>query len=364
VAVAPSNRPPHGRRHPRKLFCFAFPVITPPPLVSFSSLDLLLRALPDSTRERHEREIRALHACGLPPAISLQTVSTLFGVSAELIGAMARGPRRYYRIFPIRKGKKTRQIEAPRVALKIIQRWIGHYIARSWPVPPCVFGFVSGKSTLDAAAVHCGACWVYSLDLRDFFPSINGARLQEVLQTIGYSAPSAAFMCQLLTIDGRLPQGSPASPVLSNLAFQTTDNELSQLAAQLRVRYTRYADDLVFSSSFEMPDQLIQTVQAILLRNRWTIATDKEHVAKQPARLKVHGLLVNGSRPRLTKGYRNRIRAFAHLQHAGRIVAKDRARILGHLAHASHVSNFGQLPESSDDRNGGATSSAERQADE
>ena len=310
----------------------------PPLLVAFASVDTLIEALPERTREECEGEIRQLVSVGLAPAASTVTVATLFGVSAEFIGAMTRAPQRYYRRFAIRKGKKIRQIEAPKVALKLIQRWIGAHLASATSLPDCVFGFVPGKpGVTEAAQMHCGARWVYSLDLRDFFPSIAASRVMSALVASGYSQRASNLIARLATLDGRLPQGSPASPVLSNLAFLETDLVLQEIANREGIRYSRYADDLVFSGRGDVPSNLVVEVKAVLAAKQWVIAPEMEQLAVLPARLKVHGLLVHGQTPRLTKGYRNRIRAYRHLLLNEKIAPDDLSRIRGHIAYAEHV---------------------------
>lgn len=202
-------------------------------------------------------------------------------------------------------------------------------------LPECVFGFVPGKhGVLEAAKKHCGAQWVYSLDLRDFFPSIKTQQVVEGIKSIGYSMHAADVISRLCTLNGKLPQGSPASPVLSNLVFLQTDAELVKIAANYGVRYTRYADDLVFSGVAAVPNGLQETVNALLIEHGWQIAEEKEHLSVLPARLKVHGLLVHGENPRLTKGYRNRVRAYRHLIANEKVAAKDMAKIKGHIAYA------------------------------
>lgn len=312
--------------------------VPPPLLVSFKTAESFLDALPEDVASRSKQEILQLVGSGLPPLTSIVTASTIFGVSKSFIGAISQQPNKYYRQFKIRKGRKQRHIQAPKIALKIIQRWFGYHLARSTPLPDYVFGFVPGKNgVIEAAKLHCGAHWVYSLDLRDFFPSIAGYQVTSALQSAGYSERAAKFISRLCTFDDRLPQGSPASPVLSNLVFKSTDNALKDIAEQLGVRYSRYADDLVFSGIDSPPESLPNQVKRILMHSGWTIANEKEHLAKAPARLKVHGLLVHGERPRLTKGYRNRIRAYRHLLSSGRIAPEDVASIRGHLAYAGLV---------------------------
>lgn len=339
TGVGPSNRPPFGRRRERKLSSFAFPVkVLPPLFVSFNSIEALVAALPETTRASHEVEIRRVAAIGLPPAVSLRTLSTLFGVSAEFFGAMSRAPSHYYRVFKIKKGKKTRVIQAPKVALKLLQAWFARHVAAAIQLPDCVYGFVPGRSGVkEAAKQHCPANWVYSLDVRDFFPSITEAQVRDALVRIGYANGTAGLLSRLLTLNGALPQGSPASPVISNIVFGPTDDQLVALAGELGVRYTRYADDLVFSGADAPPAMLQERVRGIVNGAGWVIADGKEKLAQSPARLKVHGLLVHGERPRLTKGYRNRIRAFKHLLAAEKISATDLPKIRGHLAYSEFI---------------------------
>ena len=310
----------------------------PPPLfVSFSSLEEVTEAVPARYRDRI-REMQPLTDRGLPPALSVGVVATLFGLSIPFVRAMSKNPHRYYRQFTIRKGKKVRAISSPKVALKLLQSWIGSHLSRGVQLNDCVLGFVPGKNgVIEAAKRHCSARWVYSLDLRDFFPSIDDQRVEEALCLLGYPSNCAGFIRSICTLNGALPQGSPASPVLSNLVFAETDGALVQLANEFGVRYTRYADDLVFSGEGEVPAKLQERVRSILTGRGWVIADEKEHLAELPNRLKVHGLLVHGKKPRMTKGYRNRIRAYRHLVTRDKIKPEDLDKVKGHLSYAAQV---------------------------
>ena len=102
---------------------------SPPFLVSFSSIDLLLEALPDEVRESYGADFRNLAEKGLPPVVSIRCLATLFGYSPRFMGALYQRPHRYYRTFSIPKGNKFRIIHAPKVALKVIQKWFGFHLA-------------------------------------------------------------------------------------------------------------------------------------------------------------------------------------------------------------------------------------------
>lgn len=315
-------------------------MISPPFLVSFPDAESLKAALQNDVRDAYWADVERLIERGLPPAASIRVLACMFGFSSKFVGALRRKPHSYYRTFVIRKGKKRREIQAPKVALKVIQKWFGFHLAQKLRFDPVVFGFVSGKSAPQAAAVHCGASWVYSLDIANFFPTTPQQRVTEALTGIGYSAHAAELMSTLCCYLGNLAQGSPASPVLSNLVFSPNDKLLQQIAVDTGSRYTRYADDIVFSGTGEPPENLAECVSAVVTGAGWTVSKGKERMAVLPHRLKVHGLLVHGEKPRLTKGYRNRIRAFAHLTRQGKVKPEDVHRVNGHLSYAKSVENL------------------------
>jgi retron-type reverse transcriptase len=317
--------------------------VKPPPfLVSFPTLPDYKSALGDDVAALYWPQLSRLAEARLPPIESVRALACLFGVSSKFVGALNRNPERYYRSFVIRVGRKRREIQAPKVGLKVFQKWFGTHLSAALEFAPHVFGFVPGKSAPQAAAAHAGAQWVYSVDLRDFFPSVPRPRVVQALRDIGYSPRGANLAATLCCFRNGLAQGSPASPVLSNLVFREEDLALARLADELSVRLTRYADDVVFSGTGAVPAELRMRVKTLLRDRGWEIHTKKERLAVLPQRLKVHGLVVHGHTPRLTKGYRNRIRAFRHLQRSGRLRPEDAPRIAGHLHYADSVSRLEQ----------------------
>jgi hypothetical protein len=175
------------------------------------------------------------------------------------------------------------------------------------------------------------------VDIQNFFPSTPLRTVVQALREIGYPEHGAEIIAKLCCYDGGLAQGSPASPVLSNLVFRDVDAELVAVAKAHELRFTRYADDVVFSGKGDFPLAIKPVVKNAIESRGWRIAPAKERLAKRPNRLKVHGLLVHGAKPRLTKGYRNRIRAFKHLLAKGAFDPEDFAMMMGHLSYASSV---------------------------
>jgi retron-type reverse transcriptase len=312
--------------------------MNPPPfLVSFSTSEQFLKALPADLLELYAGDFQHLCDKRLPPVLSIRCLATLFGYSSKFTGALYHRTEKYYRTFSIPKGKTRRIIHAPRVALKVIQKWFGFHLAEAIKFDDCIFGFIKGRSAVDAAALHCGADWIYSLDISDFFPSTPMNMVIQALRELGYPAHGAELISKLCCYNGGLSQGSPASPVLSNVVFRSADLDLGTIAMKYGLRYTRYADDIVFSGKGDFPEAIKPFIKTAIESRGWTIATTKERFSKRPNRLKVHGLLVHGPKPRLTKGYRNRIRAFKHLLGKEAVKPDDVARLEGHLSYARSV---------------------------
>jgi len=181
---------------------------------------------------------------------------------------------------------------------------------------------------------------VFSTDIEDFFQSTGANVVAQALEDLGYPTHGAQLIVNLTTLNGNLAQGSPASPVLSNLAFRPLDEEIIALCARLGVNYSRYADDLVISGTDAVPEGLQQQVKEIVEVGNWKLSEAKTELVRSPNRLKVYGLLVNGKKPRLTKGYRRRVRAIRHLLDAGRISEERLAEALGHISYANSVERF------------------------
>ncbi|MGN6017354.1 reverse transcriptase family protein, partial [Staphylococcus aureus] len=109
--------------------------------------------------------------------------------------------------------------------------------------------FVKDRSIVDNAKLHTRKKYVFNIDLSDFFTSITFPRLRGLLMAKPYSLQSgvATVIAHLCTVGGVLPQGSPCSPVISNMICATLDRQLKGLAIRNRARYSRYADDITFS---------------------------------------------------------------------------------------------------------------------
>lgn len=308
------------------------------PFFALSSAEEMASALGSAVKLEEVEQIKRLASVGLPPVTSVDALAVMFGVNPGIIWSFINRPRRHYRIYEIPKGKDVRTIASPHIGLKIIQSWIGYHLSRSINLPPHVFGFVPKRSHIDAAFEHRNAHWAYSIDIENFFGTTPAWPVIIGLKSLGYSATAAEIIFRLSSIGGYLAQGSPISPTLSNLAFLQIDSHLADVASRFECRLSRYADDIVFSGQTVIPVELPVSVKSLFLDSPWKLAAGKERIEPVKGRIKVHGLIVNRENLRLTKGYRNKVRAYRHILAKGEHV-RDHATLRGHVLYHEHVSN-------------------------
>ncbi len=261
----------------------------------------------------------------------------MLGINQGLVWSLINRTDKHYRTFHIPKGSSFRRIDAPRVALKIVQKWLGTQFNKDYVAPDHVYGFVLHKSHIGAAKRHLKAEWVLSVDIENFFSTTPQWLVIDSLCKMGYTPHSATIISQLTCFNGSLGQGAPSSPVLSNLCFSDMDIKLHAIAQSYGARLTRYADDIVFSGTEAFPTGIDEAVLSCFVGTPWKSSARKFETSISPARRKVHGLLVHGDQVRLTKGYRNRLRAYAHLISTKELDAKTSRKMKAHLAYGSLI---------------------------
>lgn len=188
------------------------------------------------------------------PLASSQDVARYLGVNhARMIYILYKAPdEARYRHFEIPKSTGgMRQISAPHGLLRTMQDKLHLAFMQHHEAHPRAHGFIGERSVATNAKDHTGKRWVLNIDLVDFFPSINFGRIRGLLMKPPFEmAPAAAaVVAQIVTYRNGLPQGAPTSPVLSNYIAATLDRRLFRLARQHKLVYSRYADDITFSTA-------------------------------------------------------------------------------------------------------------------
>jgi RNA-directed DNA polymerase len=230
-----------------------------------------------------------------------------------------------YKIYSIKKRSGgIRQISAPISSLKIIQQKLSYILNLRYVIRPSVHGFCCNKSIVTNANVHSGKTCLLNLDLKNFFPSINFGRVRGLFISGPFSFPPkiATIIAQICVLNNELPQGAPTSPVISNLICSRLDGQLQELAKRNNLLYTRYADDITFSTwQKNFSNNLLKVVdgipvigkdlEKIIILNGFAINEKKVRVASYFNRQEITGLVSNKF-PNVKRSYIRELRVILH----------------------------------------------------
>ncbi len=280
-----------------------------------------------------------------------QQIARSLQLPEDYVLAVARSANHRYKVFTIKKadGRSERSIEQPSKSLKLMQRWIVQHVFDRLPTHPGAHAYTKGRSIVTHAAVHRKSRYISRLDLENFFPSLTSADIGSLLRrsriALGGSALSDAditLICRLVCRFDRLTIGAPSSPTISNKLLYDLDTRLARDAHRHAAFYTRYADDLYFSSL--QPDTLYEVckeAERAIARTdspRLVINKGKTYHGSRKRRMVVTGLRVTpDAKVSVGRDLKRTIRAAAHKAHAKQLEPSDLAWLHGMLAYVSSI---------------------------
>lgn len=228
-----------------------------------------------------------------------------------------------YRQFHIpKKSGGVHTITAPDGELKDVMLTLAFILSELYIPTPEAMAFISGRSIVENASQHIGQNYVLNLDLSDFFTSITANMVEHNLVKLGIAplvARDIASICTYPMVNNHhvvnvVPQGAPTSPVISNICAMTLDNRLSGLARRFHLTYTRYADDITFSSNhnvYQKDGAFMEELSRIIAECHFTINPKKTHLQKRGSRQEVTGLTV-GQKTNVSRKYIKNLRVLIH----------------------------------------------------
>jgi retron-type reverse transcriptase len=264
--------------------------------------------------------------------------------------------KKRYQTFTIKKKSGAdRTIHAPVKGLKSILRSLNFLFQCVYEPHEAATGFVLEKSIVDNAKKHLGKNYVLNMDLKDFFHTFDRNRVKmglmyEPFNLNGDKEPLAFLLASLCThpfeIDGELkivlPQGSPTSPTLTNILCNKLDRRLRGLANRFGATYTRYADDITFSSfhNIYVDEEFNKELKRIIEEDQKLVINPKKtRLQKAGFRQEATGLIVN-DKVNVRKRYVKQIRMWLYYwekygyEKAEQIFKRD------YIADKGHVKNI------------------------
>lgn len=159
----------------------------------------------------------------------------------------------YFQFEIQKKSGGVRIITAPCNELKFIQRKLLTFLEKNYRFLSCQHGFIKGKSCVTNAKSHVGKRFVLNCDIENFFDNIHFGRVRGLFMKdpFNYSSEVATIIAKIVCYKKKLPQGAPTSPIISNIICYTMDKQFEKIAKKNNCRYSRYADDITFSTDSE-----------------------------------------------------------------------------------------------------------------
>lgn len=317
----------------------------------------------------------------LPYIHDLKHLSLLIGCSQTHLNALIKRNYTGYKFYTIPKHSGgVRFINSPDERLKKIQRWINFNILNEAEVHPSCYSFHRKSSVKNCAEKHCGSKWLIKIDIENFFEMVSEVEVYKQFRRLGYKPIVSFALSRICTYEpvhlvnfqsrwinyntrtddlpfsrrgikyfGRLPQGSPTSPMLSNLALSSLDERIMRLVRNRTGIYTRYADDIFISFSEACVDrdylrQIIGKLKCYL--HDFGYRANKTKIKIIPPRSKkvILGLIIGEEKVFLQKEYKDNIESHIYGMKKFGLLAHSKFRgfnsILGMIDHVNGKINY------------------------
>lgn len=218
----------------------------------------------------------------------------------------AKPEEKYITYNIVKRCGDLRRIDRPIKQILDIQNIIASILTEIYKPKACVHGFVKNRSIISNAKKHTNKRYLFNIDLENFFPTINYFRVNRLFQSIpfNFNEQVAGYLANICCFNNQLPQGAPTSPIISNFICYKMDKDIIKLAEKQQITYTRYADDITFSSDSQFSTRIIDynengkvclggELKSIIEDNGFVVKKRKIYLKTSAQRQVVTGLLVN-----------------------------------------------------------------------
>ncbi|WP_054151369.1 reverse transcriptase domain-containing protein [Rhizobium sp. AAP116] len=242
------------------------------------------------------------------PVLDSLHLSKILGLSEYFLHSVSASPENFYREYKVpKKSGGMRIINEPLPTLKLVQKSIVDDLLRNVEPHKAAKAYRKNHTLRGNAVIHRKRPYMLKVDIKDFFPNIDTHSIYQLFFGLGYTAQVARLLTGLCTLNNGLPQGAPTSPLLSNLVMRGFDAAVFGHCIEKEIFYTRYADDMAFSSKAPDLPSLLPFLRQELKKCRLQINDKKTDFAGKGARKFVTGIVVN-ERLNILKDERRKLR--------------------------------------------------------
>ena len=198
----------------------------------------------------------------------------------------------------------TRQINSSKGKLKEVQTRLYNFMIKQVEIPQYVYGGVKGKNNVRNARFHQGNKYIFTTDLKSFFPTISHKQVFQMFLREGCTPTIARMLTKLTTRKHQVPQGIPTSTLIANLVFKPFGLEIDQLAKKHHIKFSMFVDDITLSSKSDFKD-LVPQFLSIIKKSGFKISHKKTHYqTKNPI---VTGVICQNNRLLAPLGYKKKV---------------------------------------------------------
>lgn len=270
--------------------------------------------------------------------VPLQTLTDLLYFKSD--------KEKYYTFSIPKKSGGRRVIVAPNEPLKTIQKNLASILSDDYEEIKSeqkrqlqiAHGFLHQKNILTNADIHRNKRFVLNLDLKNFFDSFHFGRVRGYFLKNRYfllNKDIATLVAQLACYGGKLPQGAPSSPIITNLICSIFDYRIWKIARKYHLDYTRYADDLSFSTNekrfIEKKTDFLNDVITEIEQSGFALNISKTRFQLKWSRQMVTGIVVNSKLNTPREFYKSTRSMANHLYKTGKFYIDDKEGSLAQL---------------------------------
>jgi Reverse transcriptase (RNA-dependent DNA polymerase). len=242
----------------------------------------------------------------------------ILGVNKIILANLLANIDDYYYSFDIEKTDKftgkaklssdgevaKRQINSSKGKLKEVQKRLYKFMITKVNIPEYVYGGIKGKNNVRNARFHQGNKYIFTTDLKSFFPSISNKQVFNMFIREGCTPTIARTLTKLTTRNNEVPQGIPTSTLIANLVFKPIGEKIAKLTKENDIKFSMFVDDITLSSKTDFK-YLIPTFLSIIKQAGFKISYNKTHYqTKNPI---ITGVICQNNRLLAPLGYKKKL---------------------------------------------------------